>query len=53
MLAATHRHDRIGEWAAGTVVLERGAVIEDTASRPAEQTAPDETAAPEPAWSAT
>jgi len=53
VLAATHRHDRIGEWAGGTVVLERGAVVEDTASRPVEPAATDEAATPEPAWSAT
>ena len=53
VFAATHRHDRIGEWATGTVTLERGAVVEDTASLAAEQTAGDDAASPEPAWSAT
>lgn len=32
VLAATHRVDRVGEWATGVVRLERGRVVEDTAS---------------------
>ncbi|MDP6605472.1 MAG: ABC transporter ATP-binding protein [Dehalococcoidia bacterium] len=30
VLAATHRRDRVGSWADGTIVLERGRVVEDT-----------------------
>jgi heme exporter protein A len=32
VLAATHRADRAGEWATGVVRLDRGRVVEDTAS---------------------
>lgn len=32
VLASTHRVDRVGDWATGLVHLERGRVVEDTAS---------------------
>jgi heme exporter protein A len=34
VLAATHRRERVASWADGTIVLERGRVVEDTTSRP-------------------
>ncbi len=36
VIAATHRVDRVAAWATGLVRLERGRVVEDTASVPAE-----------------
>ncbi|MEE8338271.1 MAG: ABC transporter ATP-binding protein [Dehalococcoidia bacterium] len=34
VLAATHRRERVASWADGTIVLERGRVVEDASARP-------------------
>jgi heme exporter protein A len=34
VLAATHRRERVASWADGTIVLERGRIVEDTTARP-------------------
>ena len=34
VLAATHRRERVASWADGTIVLERGRVVEDTTAQP-------------------
>jgi heme exporter protein A len=47
VLAATHRHERVGSWADGTIVLERGRVVEDTTAPGAES--PDAQASDAPA----
>ncbi len=42
VLAATHRRERVASWADGTIVLERGRVVEDTTEQPRdERDAPD------------